>query len=137
MPISPSAPGGAATASPVRDQFQRFGSVEILVADWRGSTPADLRASMVAISNLVAKRPGKVLILFDVVGMRWDAKLPFEAVPWVRELSPKAARVAIAGASGLQLTVLTGMRSLTGMPLPVFDTREQAVAWLSRPRKQK
>ena len=136
MPL-PDAVLRTAQPSRVRDSFTIVNGVEILVADWREATPAELRVSMGAISNLLRQRLGKSLLLFEVVGMRWDAKVPFEGVAWMREIAPRIGRVAIAGASGLQLTVLTGMRSLSGMPLPVFPTREEAIAWLSRPRRQK
>ena len=92
---------------------------------------------MAAVLNLIAKRPGKVRVLFEVDGMRWDAKLPFEGVTWMKEIGVKTSRVAIAGASGLQLTVINGMRSLSKYTLPVFATRAEAVAWLMRPRKSK
>lgn len=90
---------------------------------------------MEAVLQLLRKRPGKVMVLFEVDGMRWDAKLPFEGVPWMKTVGEKTSRVAIAGASGLQLTVINGMRSLSKFTLPVFATRQEAVAWLMRPRK--
>ena len=121
----------------VRDRFQTVGSSEVLIADWRGALPAEVRTSMQAVSKLLAARPGRVMVLFQVEGMRWDAKLPFEGVAWMKGISSKMSRVAIAGASGLQLTVLHGMRSLSKFSLPVFATREEAIAWLTRPRKQK
>jgi hypothetical protein len=119
----------------VRDRFETIRNVEILIADWRGSTPSDVRASMAAMLKLLGTRRSKVFVLFEVEGMRWDAKLPFEGVSWMREVAPRTSRVAIAGATGLQLTVIAGMRSLSKMPLPVFPTREEAIAWLTRPRK--
>lgn len=121
----------------VRDRFETIGTSEILVADWRGASPAEVRASMGAVLRLLATRPGKVMVLFEVAGMRWDAKLPFEGVAWMKEVGARTGRVAIAGASGLQLTVINGMRSLSKYSLPVFATREEAVVWLSRPRKHK
>ena len=137
MPLPDAVLRTAAQPTRVRDFFTIVNGVEILVADWREATPAELRSSMVAISSLLRQRLGKSLLLFEVVGMRWDAKVPFEGVAWMREVAPRIGRVAIAGASGLQLTVLSGMRSLSGMPLPVFPTREEAIAWLSRPRTLK
>ena len=122
--------------STVRDRFETVGSHEILVADWRGSLPKDVRASMAAVLKLLSTRPGKVFVLFEVEGMRWDAKLPFEGVAWMKDVAPRTSRVAIAGASGLQLTVIAGMRSLTKMALPVFATRDEAIAWLTRPRRK-
>jgi hypothetical protein len=119
----------------VRDRFETIGNSEVLIADWRGSTPADVRASMAAVLKLLASRRGKVMVLFQVEGMRWDAKLPFEGVAWMKEVAPRTSRVAIAGATGLQLTVISGMRTLSKMPLPVFPTRDEAVVWLTRPRK--
>ena len=124
------------SATAVRDRFEKISSCEILVADWRGSSPADVRASMEAVLKLLRSRPGKVMVLFEVEGMRWDAKLPFEGVAWMKEVGARTSRVAIAGASGLQLTVINGMRSLSKYRLPVFATRDEAVAWLTRPRKQ-
>ena len=121
----------------VRDRFETVGNTEILVADWRGSSPAEVRASMAAVQQLLSTRRGKVFVLFEVEGMRWDAKLPFEGVAWMKEVAPRTSRVAIAGATGLQLTVIAGMRSLSKMPLPVFASREDAIAWLTRPRGAK
>lgn len=121
--------------STVRDRFETVGNQEILVADWRGSLPKDVRASMASVLKLLATRRGKVFVLFEVEGMRWDAKLPFEGVTWMKDVAPRTSRVAIAGASGLQLTVIAGMRSLTKMPLPVFATRDEAIVWLTRPRR--
>ena len=119
----------------VRDRFETIGNTEILVADWRGSSPAEVRASMEAVSRLLESRSGNVSVLFEVAGMRWDAKLPFEGVAWTKEIGVKTGRVAIAGASGLQLTVINGMRTLSKFRLPVFATREEAIAWLTRPRR--
>jgi hypothetical protein len=121
----------------VRDRFETIGSSEVLVADWRKSTPAEVRSSMDAVLKLIAQRPGKVMVLFEVDGMRWDAKLPFEGVAWSKLIGVKTSRVAIAGASGLQLTVINGMRSLSRYSLPVFATRDEAVRWLMRPRTSK
>ena len=119
----------------VRDRYETIGNSEVLVADWRGATPGDVRASMEAVDKLLAKRAGKVMVLFQVDGMRWDAKLPFEGVAWMKEMGQRTSRVAIAGASGLQLTVINGMRTHTRFNLPVFATREEALAWLTRPRR--
>jgi hypothetical protein len=124
------------SSTAIRDRFEKIGNVEVLVADWRGSSPNEVRASMDAVLKLLAKRPGKVMVLFEVQGMRWDAKLPFEGVAWMKDVGARTGRVAIAGASGLQLTVINGMRSLSKYRLPVFATREEAIAWLTRPRKQ-
>jgi hypothetical protein len=124
------------SATAVRDRFEKISNCEILVADWRGSSPADVRASMEAVLKLLRSRPGKVMVLFEVERMRWDAKLPFEGVAWMKEVGARTSRVAIAGASGLQLTVINGMRSLSKYRLPVFATRDEAVAWLTRPRQQ-
>jgi hypothetical protein len=120
-----------------RDRFETIGNSEVLIADWRGSSAAEVRASMQAVLKLLASRPGKVMVLFEVEGMRWDAKLPFEGVAWMREVGPRTSRVAISGAQGLQLTVINGMRSLSKFALPVFATRQEAIAWLTRPRKQR
>jgi len=120
----------------LRDRFETIANCEVLVADWRGSSPAEVRASMEAVLKLLASRRGKVMVLFEVGGMRWDAKLPFEGVAWMKDVGARTGRVAIAGASGLQLTVINGMRSLSRYRLPVFATREEAIAWLTRPRKQ-
>jgi hypothetical protein len=123
-------------ATTARDRFESIGGSEVLVADWRGSSAAEVRTSMAAVLTLLATRPGKVMVLFEVEGMRWDAKLPFEGVAWIKEMGPRTSRVAISGAQGLQLTVINGMRSLTRFPLPVFATRAEAVAWLTRPRRK-
>ena len=120
----------------VRDRFETVGNQEILVADWRGSSPKDVRASMAAVLKLLSTRREKVFVLFQVEGMHWDAKLPFEGVAWMKDVAPRTSRVAISGAAGLQLTVIAGMRSLTKMPLPVFATRDEAIAWLTRPRRK-
>jgi hypothetical protein len=124
-------------AAAVRDRFEKIGDLEVLVADWRGSTPNEVRTSMQAMLDLLRSRGGKVMVLFEVEGMRWDAKLPFEGVAWMRNVAPRTSRVAISGAGGLQLTVINGMRSLSKMPLPVFATREEAIKWLTRPRAKK
>ena len=121
----------------LRDRYETIGSSEVLVADWRGASPAEVRTSMATVLKLLAQRAGKVDVLFEVDGMRWDAKLPFEGVAWMKEIGARTARVAIAGAAGLQLTVINGMRSLSRFPLPVFATRQEAVVWLTRPRREK
>jgi hypothetical protein len=117
-----------------RESFQRTNGVDILIVNWQNATAPEVRASMDLVREILTSRPAKSLVLFDVAGMRWDAKLPFEAVPWIKEMTAFTARVAITGVSGLQQTVLTGLRSLTRLQLPVFESRSHATSWLTRPR---
>ena len=120
--------------APSRESFLPTPAGEILLVNWQSATAAEVRESMEAVKCLLTRRRARTLVLFEVAGMRWDAKLPFEAIPWVKEISPLTARVAIVGVAGLQLSVLAGLRSLTKLPLPVFADRAEAIAWLTRPR---
>ena len=117
-----------------RESFQRTNGAEVLIVNWQNATPPEVRVSMGVVQTLLAKRRAKSLVLFDVAGLRWDAKLPFEAIPWIKDLAPLTARVAIIGIAGLQQSVLAGLRSLTRLQLPVFPDRSAATAWLTRPR---
>jgi hypothetical protein len=120
-----------------RETFVSFRDSEMLLVDWSSAQPPDVRESMARIRELLASRPGrKVLMLIDVHGTRWDAKLPFEVPAWSKEVAPKVGRLAITGIAGLQLAVLLGLRSLTGMPLLVFASVSEARAWLIRPQKK-
>lgn len=121
--------------SPSRESLVRAGASELLLIDWRGASPTEVRQSMARTREMLEKREGrKVLMLVDVSGTRWDARLPFETPAWVATIAPSVGRLAITGASGLQLTILSGLRTLTRQPLLAFDTVEQAREWLLRPR---
>lgn len=125
----PSSPLGGA-----RESVHSAAGAEILVVNWQNATAPEVRSSMNTIEELLKARAKKILMLFDVGGMRWDAKLPFEGVTWMKSIAPFTGRVAIIGVAGLQQSVLSGLRALTKMPLPVFADRSAATAWLTRPR---
>jgi hypothetical protein len=122
---------------PTRESFVRPGTSEIFVVDWSGASAAEVRESMARVRETLSKRNGrKVLMLVDITGTRWDAKLPFECPAWVAQISPTVGRLAIVGIAGLQHAILSGLRSLTRQPLLTFATLDEANAWLTRPRRR-
>lgn len=123
--------------APSRESFVKSGTSDILMVDWSGASAGEVRESMGRVRAILEARKGrKVLMLVNVAGTRWDAKLPFEIPGWAGHLGTTVGRLAVIGIAGLQLAVLSGIRALTRQPMPTFATTAEAQAWLTRPKRK-
>ncbi|MEO8035627.1 MAG: STAS/SEC14 domain-containing protein [Acidobacteriota bacterium] len=121
---------------PTRESFVRAGASEILIVDWSGGSAGEVRESMLRVRTILESRNGrKTLMLVNITGTRWDAKLPFEIPGWAGHIGPFVGRLAIVGVAGLQQAVLSGIRALTRQPMPTFPNVDEAKTWLTRPKR--
>lgn len=108
---------------------------KILYVDYRKQSGASLIETLEAAYKTVTQSQGSVLVLDDFTGAVLDSAFMGRA----KELGQpkgerKSGRTAAVGVGGLKQILLDGYNHTTGAGIMPFDTLDEALDWLVKPK---
>lgn len=114
-----------------RVRFITHQGKQILLVDLSNCRPSKVHEIVQALPDIVTTRPrGSVLILSDFTGASFDE----EALRAMQETAvfdkPYIKKTAWVGASEFPAVFAKSLSSFSRREFPVFETREEALAWL-------
>ncbi len=81
--------------------------------------------------KLITSQPPKsVLAVLDATNAHYDVEIIGRMKEFVKANGPYIKSSAVVGVSGLLLIALNTLSSVSGRKFPMFDTREEAMAYL-------
>jgi hypothetical protein len=106
---------------------------QVLLLDLSNCSAAEVAKIFRAVPEFVTNRPlGSVLILSDFTGASFD----LEAVRLMKETAvfdkPYVKKSAWTGTENFPQAFAESIRSFSRREFPVFETRKEALAWLTR-----
>ncbi len=114
-----------------RIQFIQHQGRRILYLNLVDAVPADILQLVSETIPLVASQPQKSLYtIIDVRNMRFDSDSTEALKRLAKHNGPYVIAGTVVGVSGLRKIIYTAVMKFSGRNLAVFDTVDQAKAWL-------
>ncbi len=112
-------------------QITQFEGKEIVVFDCMGKTPEEAQKVLSEGKIFVATKPLSSLLLMTVVtDLRFNTALSDAFKDFAAHNKPYVKASALVGISGLQKIIYSTIMTFTGRNIPIFNTKEEAMAWL-------
>ena len=84
------------------------------------------------VRELILSQPPKsVLLLTNVVGAHYNPEASDFMKQFSSDISPHVKASAMVGVTGIRRIILSALTRVSGRPITVFDTVEQAKDWLA------
>ena len=117
-----------------RIRFIEHKGQRVLLLDFRNCTPEEVTALSSQIRAVMAQEPkDSVLVLADFTGAQFSR----EAVNRIKEVTaldrPFVKRAAWVGTENLPKVFYDAIRTFSVREFPVFNTREEALEYLTQP----
>ena len=104
----------------------------ILHIDFTNCSPEEFRAGMTETQQTIAAEPlGSVLTFTDFTGLRIDSGISAQLSAYAKANKPYVRAAALLGIEGINRLLLSGVALFSKRDLRVFDSREDALEWLS------
>jgi hypothetical protein len=104
----------------------------ILFADFSGLLAPDMINLTNRLFQEVEKSPNKVTILSNYHNTNISARFVEVNTEWVKKLKVKTDRYAVYGLNTPKRIMLNAFNSVTKMGIKAFETREEALEYLTR-----
>jgi Asp-tRNA(Asn)/Glu-tRNA(Gln) amidotransferase A subunit family amidase len=116
-----------------RIQFMKHRGKEILIFDLSGASAQEVSDAATRARDIITQKPrASMLVLADYTGAHIDRDAAIalkEAAAYDR---PHVKRSAIVGAESLPKEYYDAIKRFSQREFPVFQTREQALEWLTK-----
>ena len=126
----------ATSQAPLREQIIVHKGNRIFFHDWTGASYEEMEASIERMKKMILAEKSKVLMLADLTGVHFEAKLTPMLHAYLRHNAPYVGRFAAVGIASTYMTLVTMIRTLLRVPIPLFNTLDEAKAYLTRPPKK-
>jgi hypothetical protein len=114
-----------------RIRFITHQGKRILLVDCSGCNAAELEKISQLVPSYVTPEPlGSLLLLADFTGAEFDRATVDRLKPAIVLDRPHLKRSAWVGAANLPKAFYEGLKTFSKRDLPLFKTREEALAWL-------
>jgi hypothetical protein len=117
--------------APGRVRFIEHMGKRVLFINYSHCDVAMLKAVAEEGHRVIAQQPpNSVLTLNDMTGTTFDKESVAVVQARVAANAPYVRRAAVIGISGLQRLIYESVQIFTRRRLPLFESRQQALAWL-------
>ena len=119
--------------APGRVRFIEHQGKRVLFINYSHCDVAMLKAVAEEGHRVIAQEPpNSVLTLNDVSGTSFDKESVAVLQSKVAANAPYVRKAAVIGISGLQKLIYEGVQTFSKRRLPLFESRQEALAWLIR-----
>ena len=119
--------------APGRVRFIEHQGKRVLFINYSHCDVAMLKAVAEEGHRVIAQEPpNSVLTLNDVSGTSFDKESVAVLQSKVAANAPYVRKAAVIGISGLQKLIYEGVQTFSKRRLPLFENRQEALAWLIR-----
>ena len=119
--------------APGRVRFIEHQGKRVLFINYSHCDVAMLKAVAEEGHRVIAREePNSVLTLNDVTGTTFDKESVALLQAKVAANAPYVRRAAVIGISGLQRLIYESVQAFSKRRLPLFNSRQEALAWLVR-----
>jgi hypothetical protein len=119
--------------APGRVRFIEHQGKRVLFINYSHCDVAMLKAVAEEGHRVIAQEPpNSVLTLNDVSGTSFDKESVAVLQAKVAANAPYVRKAAVIGISGLQKLIYEGVQTFSKRRLPLFESRQEAMAWLIR-----
>ena len=120
-----------------RVQFIQHRGVDILLIDWSGGAPWEIREAMHAAKALIATHPRNSLrTLTNVSDVSMDNATTSMLKDYMAHNKPYVLAGAVVGLNDLKMIAFNLINRVTGRALRAMDDVEQAKDWLASVRRK-
>ena len=119
--------------APGRVRFIEHQGKRVLFINYSHCDVAMLKAVAEEGHRVIAReRPNSVLTLNDVTGTTFDKESVAVLQAKVAANAPYVRRAAVIGINGLQRLIYEGVQAFTRRRIPLFESRQEALNWLTQ-----
>ena len=116
-----------------RVQMLSFSGKSVLLLDLTNAPPEETLSAIPRAKAIIAKFPAKSgLVITNVKGAKYNKEVAEAIKGFVSHNTPYIKASAVVGAEGAASVLLQTVIFLTRRELKSFQTREEALVWLTR-----
>lgn len=122
---------------PASETWTIHNGVRVLIVDWTRAPFEEEMASLDRLQGILDAEPGKVLLCADVTECGWGLPLLDSIRKFMIRNKSRVGRFVVVGMPKAYMSAVGLIRTLVDVPVPLFDTRDQALRALTAPRRRK
>lgn len=106
---------------------------KIIYMDFTGLSSVDVIVDIIKKSKeyIRVQPEGTVLTLTNLDGMHFNSEIKNAFTEFINDNKPFVLAGAVIGLNGLLRIIYNGVNRLTGRDIKSFNTKEEAIAWLT------
>ena len=110
----------------------KFGDKQITIMDYTNCDKIELLRRVEEVKKWISKQPrGSLLTITDVTKQNFDKEIISVFSGLATHNKPYVKAGAVVGIEGLLKVAYNTIMMVSGRNMPIFETREKAMVWLS------